>query len=58
MAKIMIKNGQNGCFSKTLRTKLQNVLTMLISIFMGLSNFSEDSIFFAEKIWFCQRSKF
>jgi len=54
----MIKNGQNGCFSKTLRTKLQNVLTMLISIFMGLSNFSEDSIFFAEKIWFCQRSKF
>jgi len=58
MAKILIKNGQNGCFLKTLWPKLENVLTTLISIFMGFSNFAEDSIFFAEKIWFCQRSKF
>jgi len=58
MAKILTKNGQNGCFLKTLWPKLQNVLTMLISIFMEFSNGSEGSIFFAEKIWFSQRSKF
>jgi len=52
------KNGQNGCFLKMLWPKLQNVLTMLIYIFMGFSNFSEDGIFFAEKILLCQRSKF
>jgi len=58
MAKILIKNDQNGCFLKMLWPKLQNVLTMLLSIFMGFSNFSKDSIIFAEKIWFCQRRKF
>jgi len=58
MAKTLIKNYQNSCFLKTLWPKLHNVLTMLISIFMGFSNFSEDSIFFAEKNWFCQRRKF
>jgi len=43
------KKCQNGCFFKTLWPKLQNVLTMLIFIFMGFSNFSEEGIFFARK---------
>jgi len=40
--------------------KITKFLTMLIFIFMGTGfiNISEDSIFFAEKIWLCQRSKF
>jgi len=38
--------------------KSQNVLTMVISIFIGVSNCLDSSIFFAKKMWFCQRSKF
>jgi len=30
------KNGQNGCFLKTLWSKSQNVLTMAISLFIGV----------------------
>ena len=52
------KNGQHGCVLKKLRQKLQNVLTMVISIFIRVSNCLEGSIFFAEKMWFRQRSKF
>jgi len=58
MAKMLIKNGQNGCFLKMLWPKSQNVLTMVISVFIRVSNYSEGSIFFAEKMWFCQRSNF
>jgi len=58
MAKILIKKGQNGCFLKKLWPKPQNVLTMVISIFIGVSNCLESSIFFAKKMWFCQRSNF
>jgi len=48
MVKILLKNGQNGCFLKKLWPKSQNVFTMVISIFIGVSNCSEGSIFFAE----------
>jgi len=56
MAKILIKNGQNGCFLKKLWPKSQNVLTMVIAIFIGVSNCLEGSIFFVKKMWFCERS--
>ena len=52
------KNGQNCCFLKKLWPKSQYVLTMAISIFRGVSNWSKGSIFFADKMWFCLRSKF
>jgi len=58
MAKILIKNGQNCWFLKKLSPKSQYILTMAIAIFIGVSNWSKDSICFAEKMWFCQRSKF
>jgi len=61
MAKILIKNSQNGCFLKKLWPKSQyHVLTIAMSIFIiiGVLNYLESSIFFAEKMWFCQRSKF
>jgi len=58
MAKILTKKGQNGCFFKKLWPKSQNVLTMVISMFIGVSNYSEGSTFFAKKMWFCQRNKF
>ena len=44
MAKII-----NGCFLKKLWPKSQNALTMIISIFIDVSNCSEDSVFFAKK---------
>jgi len=40
-----------------LLSKSQNVLTMVISIFIGVSNRSE-AVYFSPKMWFCQRSKF
>ena len=58
MAKILIKNDQTGRFLKTLWPKLQIVSTMLISIFMGFSNFSEDSIFFAENFGSAKEASF
>jgi len=58
MVNILIKNGQNGCFSKKLWPKSQNVLTMVISIFIGVSNCSENSIFFAEKCGFTKEARF
>jgi len=47
-------------FLKKLWPKSQNVLslTIVIPIFTGVSKYSEGSIFFAQKMWFCQRSKF
>jgi len=54
MAKILIKNGQNGCFLKKLWPKSQYVSTMAISIFMTVSNCSEGSIFFAKKCGFAK----
>ena len=38
--------------------KLQNVLTMLIFIFMGFSNFSEDSIFLPKKFGSAKEESF
>ena len=58
MAKILIKNIENGCFLKRLQPKSQNVLTLLISIFIGVSNCSEGSIFFAEKMYFAKEIGF
>jgi len=58
MAKILIKNGLNGCFFIKLWPKLQNVLTMVISIFIGVSNCSEDSIFFSEECGFAKEASF
>jgi len=52
MTKILIKNGQNGCFLKKLWPKSQNVLTMVISIFIDISNCLEDNIFFAKETSF------
>ena len=45
-------------FLKTLWSRLQTVLTMLISIFMGFSNFSEDSTFFAENFGSAKEASF
>jgi len=49
MAKILIKNGQNDYFLKKLWPKSQTVLTMAISIFIDVSNCSDDSVFFLPK---------
>jgi len=51
-------NGQNGCFLKNLWPKSQNVLTMVISIFIGVSNCLEGSIFFAKKSGFAKEASF
>ena len=48
------KNGQHGCVLKKLRQKLQNVLTMVISIFTGVTNCLEGSIIFAKKCSFAK----
>jgi len=58
MAKILIKNGQNGCFLKTLRPKSQNVLTMVISIFIGVSDCSEAVYFLPKKCGFAKEASF
>jgi len=58
MAKILIKNGQNGCFLKTLRPKPQNVLTMVISIFIGVSDCSEAVYFLPKKCGFAKEASF
>jgi len=52
--------GQNDCFLKKLWPKSQNILTMVVSTFIGVSNCSEGSrpIVFAKNMSFCQRSKF
>jgi len=50
MAKILIKNGQNGCFLKKLWPKSQNFLTMVIYMFIDVSNCLEGSIFFAKNV--------
>jgi len=52
------KNGQNGCFLKKFRPKSQNLLTMAIFIFIGVSNGSEGSIFFAKKRGFAKEASF
>jgi len=52
MAKILIKNGQNGCFLENVWPKIENVLTMVIYILLGVLKCSEGRIFSAEKIWF------
>jgi len=44
------KNGQNGCISKRLWPKLQNILTVVISIFIGVSNSLEVSIFLPKNV--------
>ena len=43
MARILIKNGQNCCFLKTLWPKLQNVLSMVIFTMIGDSQCLECS---------------
>jgi len=59
MANILTKNGQNGYFFKKLLLKLENFLTVVIYIYIHkVSTCSESSIFFAEKIWFCQKTSF
>jgi len=58
MAKILIENGQNGCFLKMLWPKLHNPSTTVIYIIAEDSKYSEGSVFFVDKIWCCQRSKF
>jgi len=58
MAKILVKNGQNLCFLKTLWPKSQNVLTIAISVFIGVSNCLEGSIFFAKKCGFAKKQFF
>jgi len=50
--------GQNGCFFKTLWPKSQNVSTMLISIFIGVSNCLEDSMFLPKKCGFAKKASF
>jgi len=56
MAKLLIKNGQNGCFLKKIMAKITQCFNY--GNFIGVSNCSEGSICFAEKMWSCQRSKF
>jgi len=58
MAKILIRNDQKSCFLKKLWPKLQIVLTMVIFIFIEVSNCSEDSVFFAEKNCFLLKNNF
>jgi len=58
MAKILKKDGQNGCFLKKLWPKSQTVLTMAISIFIGISNCLEGSIFFAKRCGFAKEAIF
>jgi len=41
-------------FLENVMAKITNVLTIAISIFIGVSNCLEGSIFFAKKMWFCQ----
>jgi len=48
MAKILIKNGQNGCFLKTLWPKSQNFLIMVISIFI-VSQIVRKAVYFLPK---------
>jgi len=38
--------------------KLQIVLTMVVSIFIEVSNCLEGSTFFAEKLWFLRKNNF
>ena len=52
------KNGQNGCFQKKLQPKSQKFLTIVISVFIGVSICSEISIFFAEKCGFAKEASF
>jgi len=49
MAEILTKNGQNSCFLKTLWPKSQNVLTMIISMFIGVSNCFRRQYIFCRK---------
>ena len=56
MAKILIKNGQNSWFLKKLWPKSQIFLTMIIYIFIGVSNCLESSIFFAKKCGFAKEA--
>jgi len=58
MAKILIKNGHNGCFLKTLWPKSQDVLTMVISMFIGVSNRSEAVYFLPKKCGFAKEASF
>ena len=52
MARILIKNGQNCCFLKTLSPKLQNGLPMVIYTMIEVSKCLEGRIFFAKKSGF------
>jgi len=52
------KNGQNGCFLKTLWPKSQDVLTMVISIYIGVSNCSEAVHFLPKKCGFAKEASF
>jgi len=49
---------QNGCFLKTLWPKSQNILTMVISIFIGVSNCSEAVYFVPKKCGFAKEASF
>jgi len=50
------RNGQNGCLLKKLWPKSKYVLTMVISIFIDVSNCLEVSIFFAKKCGFAKEA--
>ena len=49
---------QNGWFLKTLWPKSQNILTMVISIFIGVSNCSEAVYFLPKKCGFAKEARF
>jgi len=58
MAEILIKNGQNGWFLKTLWPKLQHPSTMVIYITMKHSKCLEGSVFLLTKSSFASEASF
>jgi len=58
MAKVLTKSGQNSCFLKKVWPKIQNVLTMVIHIFIEVSKCFKGVIFLPKNSGLAKKASF